>query len=102
MIRRPPRSTPKPSSAASDVYKRQLTYVERGNADVGIVYRTDAKLAEDLSILDIIPLEAYDQVLYVAATTKAARNIGEAMNFCEFLLGEEARAIFTDHGFSFP
>ena len=24
MIRRPPRSTPKPSSAASDVYKRQL------------------------------------------------------------------------------
>ena len=79
-----------------------LTYVERGNADVGIVYRTDAKLAEDLSILDIIPLEAYDQVLYVAATTKAARNIGEAMNFCEFLLGEEARAIFTDHGFSFP
>ena len=25
MIRRPPRSTPKPSSAASDVYKRQMT-----------------------------------------------------------------------------
>ena len=24
MIRRPPRSTPKPSSAASDVYKRQM------------------------------------------------------------------------------
>ena len=27
MIRRPPRSTPKPSSAASDVYKRQLLHV---------------------------------------------------------------------------
>ena len=26
MIRRPPRSTPKPSSAASDVYKRQQLY----------------------------------------------------------------------------
>jgi len=26
MIRRPPRSTPKPSSAASDVYKRQLLH----------------------------------------------------------------------------
>ena len=26
MIRRPPRSTPKPSSAASDVYKRQLKF----------------------------------------------------------------------------
>ena len=31
MIRRPPRSTPKPSSAASDVYKRQaVTYAESG------------------------------------------------------------------------
>ena len=29
MIRRPPRSTPKPSSAASDVYKRQLEAVSR-------------------------------------------------------------------------
>ena len=28
MIRRPPRSTPKPSSAASDVYKRQNYYFE--------------------------------------------------------------------------
>ena len=27
MIRRPPRSTPKPSSAASDVYKRQILKV---------------------------------------------------------------------------
>ena len=27
MIRRPPRSTPKPSSAASDVYKRQYLYL---------------------------------------------------------------------------
>ena len=27
MIRRPPRSTPKPSSAASDVYKRQILFV---------------------------------------------------------------------------
>jgi len=27
MIRRPPRSTPKPSSAASDVYKRQVVEV---------------------------------------------------------------------------
>ena len=79
-----------------------LTYVERGNANVGIVYRTDAILAEDLSVLDIIPLETYDQVLYVAAITKSTLNTGEAVRFCEFLLSEKARAIFADHGFSFP
>ena len=33
MIRRPPRSTPKPSSAASDVYKRQVLCRVAGIAD---------------------------------------------------------------------
>ena len=33
MIRRPPRSTPKPSSAASDVYKRQLLHKSQASAD---------------------------------------------------------------------
>ncbi len=79
-----------------------LTYVERGNADVAIVYRTDAILAEELYVLDIIPLQAYDQVLYVAATTKSSGNLGEALNFCEFLLGEGAQEVFKDYGFSFP
>ena len=38
MIRRPPRSTPKPSSAASDVYKRQFvnrTRVTLRKAELG-------------------------------------------------------------------
>ena len=36
MIRRPPRSTPKPSSAASDVYKRQVeTIIAKIIADGG-------------------------------------------------------------------
>ena len=79
-----------------------LTYVERGNAEVGIVYRTDAILAESLSVLDIIPLDAYDQVLYVAAINKSARNPGGSVKFCQFLLTDKARTIFSDHGFSFP
>ena len=35
MIRRPPRSTPKPSSAASDVYKRQIKGTGNGHRDAG-------------------------------------------------------------------
>jgi len=41
MIRRPPRSTPKPSSAASDVYKRQSQAVaggSLGSEEVQVVY----------------------------------------------------------------
>ena len=35
MIRRPPRSTLDRSSAASDVYKRQISYLANVNADKG-------------------------------------------------------------------
>ena len=48
MIRRPPRSTPKPSSAASDVYKRQDTLVwnsidEKMSTDCEIMLTTEKK-----------------------------------------------------------
>ena len=36
MIRRPPRSTPKPSSAASDVYKRQIVDTEDFEKSCGV------------------------------------------------------------------
>ena len=61
MIRRPPRSTPKPSSAASDVYKRQyLEYIEyvhemHGPARTRDIYESAmATLAnEDIKNVDI-------------------------------------------------
>ena len=37
MIRRPPRSTPSDSSAASDVYKRQLHVVTKHRADIPVL-----------------------------------------------------------------
>ena len=49
MIRRPPRSTPKPSSAASDVYKRQLLCTKvRSKA---LVYYPVLKLAYNYCLL---------------------------------------------------
>ena len=79
-----------------------LTYVQRGNADAGLVYRTDAALARNLLVLDIIPLNVYDQILYIAAVQKSSHNLDQAIGFCEFLLTEKARTIFDNHGFSFP
>ena len=40
MIRRPPRSTQSRSSAASDVYKRQLQIQDAKNSHLGTIYRT--------------------------------------------------------------
>ena len=43
MIRRPPRSTPKPSSAASDVYKRQDELSDIVEADPDLYYRSNVE-----------------------------------------------------------
>ena len=51
MIRRPPRSTPKPSSAASDVYKRQIhlhvtfSHIERSHGKVSQTARQNTSTA---------------------------------------------------------
>ena len=50
MIRRPPRSTPKPSSAASDVYKRQVLYV-LDEPSIGLHQRDNDKLIATLKNL---------------------------------------------------
>ena len=57
MIRRPPRSTRKESSAASDVYKRQVCHEAPDNEDQGYPYATGyarsamSDVADDLSAI---------------------------------------------------
>jgi len=51
MIRRPPRSTPKPSSAASDVYKRQHQCAAHEINDVGLIgHRVDGRVGFDMLV----------------------------------------------------
>ena len=45
MIRRPPRSTPKPSSAASDVYKRQVV--------IGVMVMEVDKVADEVTNMEV-------------------------------------------------
>ena len=52
MIRRPPRSTPKPSSAASDVYKRQLL-TSTAKISLGLVMNTHRRCCNRTPIADL-------------------------------------------------
>ena len=51
MIRRPPRSTPSNSSAASDVYKRQVRTTVNGIEDSVADHVKEAEASDDLTIL---------------------------------------------------
>ncbi|HXJ18404.1 MAG TPA: molybdate ABC transporter substrate-binding protein [Candidatus Polarisedimenticolia bacterium] len=86
---------------AKDV-RQVLTYVETGNADAGIVYRTDARITAKVRIVATAPAASHDPIIYPAAVVKNAKNIGSARAFLEFLAGPEARAVFATYGFTVP
>lgn len=83
---------------AKDV-RAVLTYVETGNADAGIVYRTDAESSTKVRIVAVTPNDSHDPIVYPAAILKSAKNSSGAALFLAFLLGPDSRAVFLKHGF---
>jgi molybdate transport system substrate-binding protein len=75
-----------------------LEYVARGEAALGIVYRTDAQAEKRVGIVDTFPADTHPRITYPAVVTAGARP--QAPQFVEFLAGAEARQIFTRYGFT--
>jgi molybdate transport system substrate-binding protein len=77
-----------------------LAAVESGNADAGIVYRTDAAISRGVRVaLEVPPGEA-PRIVYPAALLATARGPG-ARAFYEQLRSPAARAVFERLGFEF-
>ena len=77
-----------------------LAYVQSGNADVGLVYETDAMTARELVVLDIVPAYSYSPIVYPAVVVRDSGNRRYAGEFIDFLRSETASAVFRKHGFS--
>ncbi len=77
-----------------------MAYVESGNADVALVYVTDANMAQNLDLLDIVPPESYSPVTYpVAVVDRTERDTDATTEFLSFLHSGGARSVFERHGF---
>ena len=84
---------------ANDV-RATLTYVQTGNADAGFLYQTDAATADDVAVLDIVPVDSYPDVVYPAAVVQGAKSERGAKAMLEFLESEAGKEIFRRHGFT--
>ena len=73
------------------------TFVQRGEAALGIVYRSDAIGAAGVRIVVEPPEAEQPTIVYPVAATRGAA--GNAQSFLAFLTGPEARRIFIAHGF---
>ena len=81
---------------AADV-RAVRTFVERGEAALGVVYRSDAVGAPGVRIVAEPTPAEQPPILYPAAATRTGGERGLA--FLAFLQGPEARRILTAHGF---
>ena len=74
-----------------------LRLVELGEADAGIVYRTDAARAAKVEIIAAIPTGLHAPIVYPVALTTDAKP--GAADLLAWLGGETAQAVWRRHGF---
>ncbi|MFC8957029.1 molybdate ABC transporter substrate-binding protein [Streptomyces sp. NPDC057101] len=93
--------TVKPVSQEPNV-RAVLSKVELGEADAGLVYRTDAESAKDKVDAVEIPDAQNAVAAYPAATIKDSENAAAAAAFVAWLSSPEAQKILLDAGFQKP
>ena len=79
--------------------KEVTTQIAEGAVDCGVVYCTDA-FSAGLEIMDYATAEMCGQVIYPAAVMKDAPHPHEAQAFLDYLMTDEAMAVFEKVGFA--
>ncbi len=76
-----------------------LDLVAKGEAEIGVVYRTDAVPNSGVRIVDTAPVASHTPVRYGVAAPWTAQNISAAGDFIEFLLSHTIQTLLQEFGF---
>ena len=85
--------------AMADNVRAALALVARGEAVLGIVYETDAKVEPNVKIVGAFPPDSHPPIVYPVAATANAKP--EAAAYLNFLRSGTAKAVFERYGFTF-
>ena len=89
----------KPKFVLGNDVRQVLTYVSTGNADAGIVYATDAKTTDQVTVAATAPEDSHSPVIYPVAILKSSKEADQAKRFLDFLAGTKAQEVFGKYGF---
>jgi molybdate transport system substrate-binding protein len=82
-----------------DNVRAALAAVESGNAEAGIVYKTDAAISKKVRVAYEVPAAQSPVVTYPAALMKEAKQPEAAKRFLEYLGSDAGRQVFEKFGF---
>jgi len=88
-----------PKFAMADSVRAALTLVARGEAALGIVYSTDAKVEPGVKIVGTFPADSHPPIIYPVAATTTAKP--EATEYLAFLRSALAKTTLEKYGFTF-
>ncbi len=84
--------------AGVDNVRAALALVARGEAPLGVVYRTDANAEANVVVAGVFPAGSHPPIVYPVAALKGAK--AGAAAFLDFLSTSQARRVFEKHGFT--
>ena len=82
--------------------RQVLAAVESGNADAGLVYRTDAAISNKVKIVVAASETYHSPIVYPMAVLKQSKNVKAATEFVQYLSSEQAKGVFNKYGFILP
>lgn len=88
-----------PKFAMAESVRAALALVSRGEANLGIVYETDAKVDAGVKIVGAFPADSHPAIIYPVAATATAKT--DSTGYLAFLRSSAAKAVFEKYGFTF-
>lgn len=82
----------------ADSVRSALAFVDRGEASLGIVYATDAKIDNQVRVVDVFPDNTHMPIIYPIALTAVAK--ADAIKFIDYVRGPIGDATFKKYGFT--
>ena len=86
-----------PKFAMAESVRAALTLVARGEAALGIVYSTDARVEPGVKIIGTFPADSHPPIIYPVAATATSKP--EAKDYLDYLHSQPAKAVLEKYGF---
>jgi molybdate transport system substrate-binding protein len=85
--------------AQAENVRAALALVSRGEAPLGIVYKTDAAVDTGVKIVDTFPADSHPEIIYPAAQLKDGKS-ADKKAFFDYLGSAKAKTAFEKQGFT--